>query len=195
MASQVIFLAIVILSAVINTSPDLTSFASLDVSLVMSGEIWRLITGHLTHLTWLHYALDAPVFLVVYLLYKRHTGGFSSVYLAVFSAIIVSVSVVSMGIHQVYGGLSGLSCAAISALLLKIILDSPRRILPYILALVFLFYLLFLQGNANGLNVAKEAHVAGTLSGVIFELIRRYWKLNQRPPSHLTKLNAAIPPR
>jgi membrane associated rhomboid family serine protease len=194
MASQLIFLAIAVLSGVINTSADLTALASLDVSLVMSGEIWRLITGHLTHLTWLHYALDTPVFLIAYLIYKKNTGGLSSVYLAIFSAIIVSVCVVAMGIHQVYGGLSGLTCAAISALLLKMILDSPRLILPYILALVFMLYLLFLQGNANGLNVAKEAHVAGTLSGVIFELIRRYWKLNQRP-SHLTKLNAAIPPK
>lgn len=174
-----IFWAIVILSAVITSSADLTRFASLDISLVMSGQVWRLITGHLTHLTWRHYAMDAPVFLMAYLLYKRNTGGFSSVYLAVFSAIVVSASVVFMGIHQVYGGLSGLSYAAISALSLEMILNNPRRILPYILIFTFLFYLLFLQGSTTGINVAKEAHVAGVLSGVIFELIRR-WLINRK---------------
>ncbi|HUN55329.1 MAG TPA: rhomboid family intramembrane serine protease [Smithella sp.] len=145
----------------------------------MSGQVWRLITGHLTHLTWRHYALDAPVFLMAYLLYKRNTGGFSSIYLAIFSAIIVSASVVMMGMHQVYGGLSGLSCAAIAALSLKMIMDTPRRILPYILIFTFLLYLLFLQGSATGINVAKEAHMAGILSGFIFELIRQ-WQVNRK---------------
>ena len=168
-----IFIAIVILSAVITASADLSNFAVLDVSRVMSGEVWRLLTGHLTHLSWRHYSLDAPVFLIAYLVYKRNAGSRSSVYLAIFSAIIVSAAVVFMGAHQVYGGLSGLSCAAVSAISLKMILDSPRRILPYILVFALLFYLLFEQGNASGINVAKEAHAAGTLSGVIYELIRR----------------------
>ncbi len=182
-----IFLVIVIVSAVITASTDLSRIASLDISLVMSGEIWRVFTGHLTHLTWQHYAMDAPVFLIVYLVYKRNTSGLISIYLTIFSAIIVSATVIAMGVHQVYGGLSGLSYAAISALLLNMVIANPRRILLYILILAFLVYFLFLQGNTTGINVAKEAHVAGILSGIIFELIRRYSKLNQRP-SHLTKL-------
>lgn len=176
LVTQVLFLVIVILSAVITASAGLSSLASLDISLVMSGELWRLFTGHLMHLTWRHYALDAPVFFIVYLVYKRKTSGLSSIYLVFFSAITVSATVVVMGIHQVYGGLSGLSCAALSALLLKMILDAPRRILPYILVFIFLVYLLFLQGNASGINVAKEAHVAGTISGLAFERVRRWLK-------------------
>lgn len=182
-----IFLAIVLLSAVITASTDLSRIASLDISLAMSGEVWRVFTGHLTHLTWRHYAMDAPVFLIVYLVYKRNTCGLISFSLTIFSAIIVSATVIAMDIHQVYGGLSGLSYAAISALLLSMVIASPRQILPYILILAFLIYFLFLQGNTTGINVAKEAHLAGILSGIIFELIRRYSALNQRP-IHLTKL-------
>lgn len=169
-----IFLFIVILSAVITASAELSSIASLDISLVMSGEVWRIFTGHLTHLTWQQYAFDAPVFLIVYLVYRRNTDGFSSIYLVIFSAIIVSATVVAMGIHQVYGGLSGLSYAAISALLLNMVIAAPRQILPYILVLALLVYLLCLQGYTTGINVAKEAHVAGTISGLAFELVRRW---------------------
>jgi membrane associated rhomboid family serine protease len=183
LASQVLFLVIVILSAVITASAGLSNLASLDISLVMSGEVWRLFTGHLTHLTWRHYALNAPVFFIVYLVYRRNTGGLSSIYLAISSAIIVSATVVFIGIHQVYGGLSGLSCAAISAILLKMILDAPRRIFPYILIFAFLVYLLFLQGNASGINVAKEAHVAGTISGLTFEWVRR-WLTHSNSNTH-----------
>ena len=174
LASQMLLLVIVILSAMITASTGLSSLASLDISLVMSGELWRLFTGHLTHLTWRHYALNAPVFYIVYSVYKRNTSGLSSIYLMIFSAITVSATVVVMGIHQVYGGLSGLSCAALSSLLLKMILDAPRRILPYILVFAFLVYLLFFQGNASGINVATEAHVAGTISGIVFECVRRW---------------------
>jgi membrane associated rhomboid family serine protease len=174
LAPQVLFLVIVILSAVITFSAGLSSFASLDTSLVMSGEIWRLLTCHLTHLTWRHYALDAPVFFIVYLVYKRNTGSLSSIYLVIFSAITVSVSVVAMGIHQVYGGLSGLSYVATSALLLKMILDAPRKIFLYVVVFAFLVYVLFLQGNTSGINVAKEAHVAGIISGLAFERVRRW---------------------
>ncbi|MEN6624237.1 MAG: rhomboid family intramembrane serine protease [Smithella sp.] len=175
MAPQVIFFAIVILSAIVTASADLSRFSSLDVSMVMSGEIWRMLTGHLTHLTWQHYALDAPVFFIVYLAYKRNSNGLNSLYLIVFSALVVSSTVIIAGIHQVYGGLSGLSYAAISAILLNMLVSTPRRILPYLLTFALLLYLFFLQGSTtgiNGINVAKEAHLAGILSGGIFELIR-----------------------
>lgn len=168
-----IFLVIVILSAVITASSDLSRIASLDIFLVMSGEVWRVFTGHLTHLTWRHYVMDAPVFLIVYLVYRRNVGVLSSILLAIFSAIIVSATVIVIGVHQVYGGLSGLSYAAISALLLNMIITTPRRIIPYILIITLLIYFFFLQGNTTGINVAKEAHIAGILSGVIFELSRR----------------------
>lgn len=170
-----IFFVIVILSAVITASASLSHFASLDVSMVMSGEVWRILTGHLTHLTWRHYALDAPVFLIVYLAYKRDSGGLSSLYLLIFSALVVSATIIIAGRHQVYGGLSGLSYAAISAILLNMLISRPRRILPYLLTFALLLYLFFLQGSTtgiNGINVAKEAHLAGILSGVTFELIR-----------------------
>jgi membrane associated rhomboid family serine protease len=176
LASQVLFLVIVIMSTVIIASAGLSKLASLDISLVMSGEVWRFFTGHLMHLTWRHYALNAPVFFIVYLVYRRNTGGLSSIYLAIFSAIIVSATVMFMGIHRVYGGLSGLSFAAISAILLKMIVDAPRRIFPYILIFAFLFYLLFLQGKASGVNAAKEAHMAGAISGLTFEWGRRWLK-------------------
>jgi len=173
LAPGIIYLTIFILSGVINTSACLTGIASMDASLVMRGEVWRVFTGHLTHLNWMHYALDAPIFCFVFLVYERNAGGFNSIYLTVFSAITVSSAVIIMGIHQVYAGLSGLTCAGIAAVLLKMVMDPPRRILPYMLAIAFLVYLLFLQETGNGLNVAKEAHVAGTLSGLIYEFIRQ----------------------
>jgi hypothetical protein len=51
------------------------------------------------------------------------------------------------------------------------------------LIFTFLFYLLFLQGSTTGINVAKEGHVAGALSGVIVELTRR-WLINRKQQTY-----------
>jgi hypothetical protein len=179
----VIFPAIALLSAVVTASATLSGLAALDVSLVWSGQVWRLLTGHLTHLTWGQYAWDAAGFLIVYPVYRRSAGRRGAVGLALFAALAVSGVVAAAGLHQVYGGLSGLNCAAMAALLIGMILEKPRAIVPWMGALAFLLYLLLLQGDASGVAVAREAHWAGTLSGAAYEGARRRWPLFRPQPS------------
>jgi membrane associated rhomboid family serine protease len=74
----------------------------------------------------------------------------------------------------VYGGFSGLSCAAVSAILFTMIIEQPRRPSPYLMGLMYCVYLLFMESLASGVRVAHEAHVAGAVSGLIFALIRHH---------------------
>jgi membrane associated rhomboid family serine protease len=174
MVPQVIFALIAAtIAAVVTASADLSSIASLDTSRVLSGEVWRLLSGHITHLTWRQYAIDAPAFVILYATYSRMAGSTSSVSLALFSALAVSAAVIFAGMHQVYGGLSGLSCAALSAILLASIMEHPRHITVYFVGFAYCVYLLFPGGGASDVNVAGEAHIAGTMSGVVFALMRR----------------------
>jgi membrane associated rhomboid family serine protease len=174
----VIFAALAILAAIVTASADLSSLASLDRERVLSGEIWRVFSGHMTHLTWRQYALNVPAFVIFSLLYSKRVGLGAAVSLLLFSSIVVSVVVIATGLHQVYGGLSGLSCAAISAIFLASIVENPRHLTPYILALAFSVYLIFMQGIVGGVNVAREAHIGGAISGVVFGLalhcLRKY---------------------
>ncbi len=173
MAAYVIFpLIIAVIAAVVTASADLSSIASLDVSRVLGGEVWRLVTGHLTHLTWRQYAVDTAAFVLLYATYGRKAGSVAAVCLFLFAALCVSASVVLMGTHQVYGGLSGLSCAALFALLFAAIMEQPRRVTAYLVGFVCCAYLYFMGGSGSGVNVAGEAHVAGSLAGMVFALLR-----------------------
>jgi membrane associated rhomboid family serine protease len=165
-------LAVVMLAGLVTASSDLSSIASLDTSRLLSGEIWRLFSGHLTHLTWRQYAVDAPVFFFLFAAYTRRFGHVPGMSLALFSALSVSATVALAGVHQLYGGLSGLSCAAFSAIILTGILERPRAITGYLMTGMYGVYLLFAGGIASGVDVAREAHFAGALSGVVFELMR-----------------------
>ena len=161
-------------AALVTASADLSSLASLDTSRVMAGEFWRLFSGHLTHLSWIQFAIDAPVCIVLYATYSKRVTPSSAIFLALFAALSVSLAVIFVGMHQVYGGLSGLSCAALSAILLSMIIEQPRQISPYLMCLMYCVYLLFMDGVDSGVSVAREAHVSGAVSGLVFALIRSH---------------------
>ncbi|MCM2359785.1 MAG: rhomboid family intramembrane serine protease [Geobacteraceae bacterium] len=163
---------VAVIAALVTASAELSSLASLDSSRVMAGEFWRLFSGHAAHLSWRQYAMDAPVFILLYATYSRRVAPSSAMFLSLFAALSVSLAVILAGMHQVYGGLSGLSCAAVSAILVAMIMEQPRRTFPCLMGLVFCVYLLFMGGFASGVGVAHEAHVAGAASGLVFALIR-----------------------
>jgi hypothetical protein len=170
-----IFGAIAILSLAATASGDLSRWTSLDVSRVLSGEVWRLFSGHLTHLTWRQFAVDASGFLLSYTIYSQWNGIRAGICLLLFSSVCVSLAVVVTGEHQIYGGLSGLNCAAVSALLLSMIQFKPRRIDAYLLGIAFGAYILFGEGEVSGVDIAWEAHLAGGLAGVGFFLIQHWF--------------------
>lgn len=170
---------IAIIAALVTTSAELSSLAALDVAKVMDGEFWRLFSGHLAHLSWRHYAADVPVFTLLYITYARKTAPSSAVLLSIFAALSVSLVVIFAGMHQVYGGLSGLSCAAVSAILLTMIMEQPRQTLPYLMSIIYCIYLLCMGGHASGVKVAHEAHLAGAASGLAFVLMPG-WRASTR---------------
>jgi membrane associated rhomboid family serine protease len=173
MAPQVIFAIIAaVIAALVTASANLSSLAALDTSRVMAGELWRLFSGHMAHLSWKQYAVDTPVFILLYETYGKRAGPSSAMVLTMFSALSVALAVISAGTHEVYGGFSGLSCAAVSAILFTMIIEQPRRPSPYLMGLMYCVYLLFMEGLASGVRVAHEAHVAGAVSGLIFALLR-----------------------
>jgi rhomboid family GlyGly-CTERM serine protease len=174
MAAQMIAVATVIagLAGLVTASGHLSSLSALDASQVRAGELWRLFSGHLAHLSWRHYWVDAPVFIALYATYGRRTDRASALLLLLLAALTVSLTVLVADIHQVYGGLSGLSCAAVSAILLLLVLERPRQLFPYLMSAMYCCYLLFMGGASSGVPVAHEAHLAGSVAGVVFVLIK-----------------------
>jgi membrane associated rhomboid family serine protease len=162
---------LVLAAAAVTASAALTRWAVLDSSQVLSGDLWRLLTGHLAHLTWMQLAVDGPAFILLWALYRSMTDDRAVVQLTLGSALVVSLTVMIVNRHALYGGLSGLSSALLSAILLTALLRDPRSIMPYLLAGTSLIYLLAGDGVAD-VPVAREAHIAGAASGFSVALFR-----------------------
>lgn len=112
--------------------------------------------------------------------------------LVIAASVVVSVTVVVLRLHPVYGGLSGLCCGICAALILAMVLDSPNGFLGYALAVLFCVYLGLAESLVAGIRVAHEAHWAGALSGMASEGIRFYWT---RKSWLKEKLRSAVPDR
>jgi membrane associated rhomboid family serine protease len=171
----IIPLVVVLAAGVVTASAALSSYLALDVSRVLSGELWRLFSGHLTHLTWRHYVVDAVAYWLLFSTYASLRSAMAATCLALVASAVVSVTVVVLRLHPVYGGLSGLCCGACAALILAMVLDKPNGVSGYALALLFCAYLGLAEGVIAGIRVAHEAHWAGALSGTVTEGIRFYW--------------------
>lgn len=162
---------VALIAALVTVSSSLSAIAALDVSRVLDGELWRLYSGHLAHLAWRQYVLDVLAFTCLFIACSARFSAAAALLLVFIAAPVVSLTVMAAGFHQVYGGLSGLSAALLSALLVTMIRTEPRRLLPYLLAVLALTGVAAAGGSA-GVPVAHEAHAAGILSGIVFALSR-----------------------
>ena len=173
-------LVVVLVAGIVTASETLSSHLALDVSRVHAGELWRLLSGHLSHLSWRHYVVDALAYWLLFSTYAARRGSVAATGLALLASMAVSVTVVVLGLHPVYGGLSGLICGACAALVVSMVLDKPNDVRGYVLALMFLVYLLLEKGLVAGIRVAHEAHWAGAVSGMVFEGIRLFFRCRMR---------------
>jgi membrane associated rhomboid family serine protease len=185
----IIPLVVVLVAGAVTASADLSSHLALDVSRVLSGELWRVFTGHLAHLTWRHYVVDALAYWLLFSTYAASRSSTAANGLVIVASVVVSVTVVVFRQHPVYGGLSGLSCGACAALILAMVLDNPDGVWGYALALLFCAYLGLTESMVAGIRVAHEAHWAGALSGAAVEGARFYWT---RKPRLKEKMRAGV---
>ena len=172
-ASKLIFIAITFVAAIVTASAKLSSLASLDVDLARSGQLWRLFSSHLAHITWSQYVTDAPLFVLLYERYAKSCGLTAALFLIMLSALSVSLAVIFVGSYQVYAGLSGINCAAFSAIVITLIMARPYWLTPWVIATAFSICLSIDDKSiVSGINVASEAHLAGALTGGFFTLIK-----------------------
>jgi rhomboid family GlyGly-CTERM serine protease len=169
--------------------PGLTSRASLERAAVEAGELWRLLTGHLTHWSIEHLGWDLLVFAAVGIMLER--GGERALFLrcTLSSAILISLAVWFLQPEMAsYRGLSGIDCALVTVLatsLLRRALAAGRRGLAIGVAAVLLAYLLkisyelatgqtvFVDIESSGFDPVPLAHVVGGAVGIVCAITNR----------------------
>ena len=87
---------------------DVTLWLRYDRNAILSGEIWRIFTGHLAHLSWTHLLMNLLGLALVWGLFDRHLPAKRWIHAVVFSAFGTSLLLLVVDSHlRWYVGLSG----------------------------------------------------------------------------------------
>lgn len=147
---------------------------------ILQGEAWRLLTGHLVHLGWMHYAMNMLGLAAIASLFPGPVAPYRILVLMTVSALTASLGLLifSAGINW-YVGLSGVlhglfAAAAIFAF------AAGRRIEGGILIGLLVFKLFWEQiagpvpGSEaiSGGRVIVDAHLYGALGGLLAAVVQ-----------------------
>ena len=169
--------------------------------LFASGQLWRLVGGHLCHWDWNHLVWDLTAFVALgWILERRLRESFLAALLL--TAVATEPLLRWTDAFETYRGLSGF-CVALFALALLKLLEAGRRkrdglaVVGAAGGLVALVAKIAFEASAGlplfaggdgGFEVAVEAHLAGLLAGAISWLALRP-RRGRRPVAEETSLD------
>jgi len=175
-------LVVLAASLICSFVPALASVCIFDRQAVLHGQLWRLITCHLVHFSFVHFTYDALAFGVAGAIFrKKHYPYFVS--FCLLAAICISGLLLLLKPHMAfYGGLSGIACGALYFCALLGLLESgpwqkvcllTALFLPGKIAMEFLTGAPMLPyGNYQTFIPVQESHVIGCFVAVLFYLGR-----------------------
>lgn len=149
-----------------------------DRNAIFSGELWRLITGHLVHLGWSHLLMNAIGLILIWLLFGHLIKPRHWLWVCLVSTIGISTGMLLFNPElNWYVGLSGLLHGMFVAGAVANIKAGFRAELLLLLLLTGKLtweqVIGPLPGSAefSGGNVIVDAHLYGAISGLIISLI------------------------
>jgi rhomboid family GlyGly-CTERM serine protease len=117
---------IVVLACTIACIPSLTAAWELDRAAVAGGEVWRVVTGHLTHWNGDHLFWDAATFLALGVVCMKRSPIRTVLSLLIGSVAISAAVLAAHAELTTYRGLSGLDTALFTLLAVMIYQDARR---------------------------------------------------------------------
>jgi len=144
---------------------------------VFSGQLWRLVSGHFVHVTWMHMALNIAGLIVIWVLFRDILT--QRMWWLLTLGSLVGIDVALLIFHpeiKWYMGLSGVLHGYFAGgAILQIRLSGARGLLYLILLIIKLLweYLngpLPGSGELSGGRVITEAHLYGAIGGSIIML-------------------------
>ena len=186
MHPPLITLGVSIFSLALLCSPNLSAILQLDREAVAAGQLWRVVTGHLTHWNLEHLFWDGVVFAVLGVLCERQQRVRFLLCLTA-AAVLISASVwLLLPELSTYRGLSGLDTALFTMLSVGVFAEKwaarEWRWVTLIAGLmiglglkvtfeVFTGGTMFVDATAANFQPVPLAHVVGAVTGVVVAML------------------------
>lgn len=146
---------------------------------VLRGQLWRLLTGNLVHLGWVHLARDVAGLFLIWGLFGRSMDERSWVWVALASGLAVGLGLLAFSPNIAWyvgisGVLFGVFCAGALGQLRERPVYAGALLLGMAAVIAWTMYAGALPGETSGLAgaVVPEAHLYGALGGAAFVVVR-----------------------
>lgn len=156
-----------------------------NIELTRAGEYWRFVTGHLTYVSWQHWALNtASIALLVIWFDKRFQ------ITTWISAILFILNIVSSGLYFFsqalvwYAGFSGILTGLYAFAAVITLRQSNASIALLVLLCMYVAWQLaqgeLIDGSLETVSTSSYAHAFGLLGGILFALALLILKRNKK---------------
>ncbi|WKD49383.1 rhombosortase [Microbulbifer spongiae] len=183
MCRPVFYLAIILASLLSSTNPEWTSAFIFDRHALLGGEIWRILTGHFVHFSYIHLLYNLSAFGIVgYMIEKKNYSNLYLLYFFMSLCTSISLLIFKPGMAY-YGGLSGIVYGFLYYCALMGINDAQPWKTVSFLILFFLPIKMVVdtQINAPGLfhvesqifTPMQTSHITGCLVAAFFYFIEK----------------------
>lgn len=167
--------------------PKATAQLSYQREAILQGEWWRLLTAHLVHGTWGHWAFNAAGLLLVWAIFPAHLARWSALALIAGVALLTSLALLILDpTVSWYLGMSALLHGLFMAWSIEAVFQ--RRSFAGLMVAAITGKLAYeqlagpLPGSAEavGLPVLVDAHLYAAFAGIVFVLVKSYGKSMSR---------------
>jgi rhomboid family GlyGly-CTERM serine protease len=172
-------LSVIAVAAVLQAA-GWTEYLQYDRTALLEGEVWRVVTGHLLHLNWMHYGLNAAGLLLIWSLFGHLVPLRAWSLHFVAACVVVSLGLLWLNpaVHW-YVGLSGVLHGLFMHGLLVLLRKQVR--FGLVVLTIFILKLLWeqvlgpLPGSEQtaGGPVVVAAHLYGAIAGAMTYLVTK----------------------
>ncbi|WP_232284283.1 rhombosortase [Photobacterium sp. SKA34] len=185
------YIVIAIIMMVIAQLPQCQPLLVWDRQDIINGELWRILSGNITHTNWVHLAMNASAFAIISYIFRAHFHAKSYSLLILILSFTIGIGLFATNITW-YAGFSGVLHGIFAWGCIRDIQSKTRGGWLLLLALIIkICWEQYFGGSVSseeliGVRVATEAHFIGAITGILYALLIKQ-KINSQVEDHRFK--------
>lgn len=170
------YIVIALLIGVIAQLPSLQPLLVWDRQAIINGELWRILTGNITHTNWVHLAMNAAAFVIISFIFRIHYHAKGYSLLIFIISVVIGLCLFATSITW-YAGFSGVLHGIFAWGCIRDIQSKTKGgWLLFVVLMIKIGWEQYFGGSISseeliGVRVATEAHLIGAITGIISALI------------------------